>query len=277
VLKLIPILVFLLGTADAQSPQRLMALSDVLQGTHASGVVIDVASGTAISRYGAMEEASTPGSTMKPFVLKTALDASVINERESVHCSGRLTIKGHDLACTHPRDITVLDARMALADSCNTYFATLARRMPTEMLVNGLRGYGLNATGTPQSADDRALMALGLVGVRVSPTQMAIAYRRLAQQMNTQTGGSTGVVRDGMVQSVETGMARGAHVNGMMIGGKTGTAQDADVSWSHGWFAGILFDPQGKAQRVIVIYIPNGNGNDAALLAKRFIEREAGR
>jgi len=273
--KLIPILVFLLSTAHAQSPAG--ALSDALHGTGATGAVLDVSSGTTLAEYGTLNTTAIPGSTMKPFVLKTALDASVINERESVHCSGRLTIKGHDLACTHPRDITVLDARMALADSCNTYFATLARRMPTEMLVNGLRGYDLSVTRTPQSPDDRALMALGLVGVRVSPMQMAMAYRRLAQQMNTQTGGSTGVVRDGMVQSVETGMAHGAHVDGMMIGGKTGTAQDAAASWSHGWFAGILFDPQGKAQRVIVIYIPNGNGNDAALLAKRFIEREAGR
>jgi cell division protein FtsI/penicillin-binding protein 2 len=123
-------------------------------------------------------------------------------------------------------------------------------------------------------------MALGLVGVRVSPMQMAVAYRKLAQQMNEQQKSAV-VVRDGMVQSVETGMAHGTHVEGTMLGGKTGTAQDSDGSsdryWSHGWFAGILFVGQEKAQQVIVIYLPHGNGNDAALLAKRVIEREAGR
>lgn len=275
--KLTLIAILLVGIAYAQEPQGVVvSLHSALQGTGGSGVVVDVGSGHVMARYGAVEAAATPGSTMKPLVLKTALEAGIIGERESVHCTGRLTIEGHDLACTHPRDMTVLDARQALADSCNTYFASLARRMTATMLVGGLRGYGLNAMGALPTSDDRALLVVGLVGVRATPMQMAAAYRRLAQQMNEQQKAAV-VVREGMVQSVETGMAHGAHVDGMLIGGKTGTAQDAGVLWSHGWFAGILFDGQGRAQQVMVIYLPHGNGNDAALLAKRAIEREAGR
>jgi hypothetical protein len=30
-----------------------------------------------------------------------------------------------------------------------------------------------------------------------------------------------------------------------------------------------------QAQRVIVIFVPNGNGNDAALLAKRVLQHKA--
>ncbi len=276
--KLTLTLMFLSSIAHAQGPIR--SLSGVLQGTGASGVVMDVVTGDLVARYGAPEAVAAPGSTLKPFVLKTALDAGVTGERESVHCTGKLTIRGHDLACTHPRDMTVLDARLALADSCNTYFASLARRMTATLLVSGLRGYGLNAAGALLSPDDRALLALGLVGVRATPMQMAAAYRKLAQQMNEQQRAAV-VVREGMVQSVETGMAHGAHVDGRMIGGKTGTAQDAGAPsngyGSHGWFAGILFDGQGKAQQVMVVYLPHGNGNDAALLAKKVIEREAGR
>jgi cell division protein FtsI/penicillin-binding protein 2 len=205
-----------------------------------------------------------------------ALENGIIGERDGVHCSGTLMISGHNLACGHPRDITVLDARMALANSCNTYFATIARRTGAESLGDGLRAYGLKLTGKLDTPEERELLVLGIAGVHVSPMQIAAAYRRLAQQMNAESSAAI-VARDGMVQSVETGMARSAHVDGVALAGKTGTAQEVGVTWSHGWFAGIVLDGKRQAQKVIVIYVPNGNGNDAAMLARRVLMREAGR
>jgi cell division protein FtsI/penicillin-binding protein 2 len=236
---------------------------------------VDVPSGSILESYGALDMPAAPGSTLKPFVLKAALDADAISAQETIHCRGTLMVKGHNLACGHPRDITVLDARQALAESCNTYFVTLARRMTSQVLLNGLQAYGLHPAGTAAMPDDRALLAVGVVGIKTSPRELAMAYRRLAQQMNGATGHALAVVRDGMLQSVATGMARGAQTGGVMLGGKTGTAQDAPATWSHGWFVGILFDGQMQAQRVIVIYVPSGTGNDAALLARRVLQRKA--
>ena len=94
---------------------------------------------------------------------------------------------------------------------------------------------------------------LGLTGVTVSPQQMALAYRKLALQWQSP-------VREGLRDSVTYGMAHNAAVQGMEIAGKTGTT-------SHGWFAGI------GQQLVVVIYLPRGNGADAARLAQHFFLR----
>lgn len=265
-----------LGGLLSQAQVRPVSpLINTLHGTHATAIVVDVPSGSIVASYGALDVQAAPGSSLKPFVLKAALDADVISAQETIHCPGTLMVKGHNLACGHPRDMTVLDARQALAESCNAYFVTLARRMTSQVLLNGLQAYGMHPAGTAAVPDDRALLAVGIVGIKTSPRELAMAYRRLAQQMNGATGHAVGIVRDGMLQSIETGMARGAQIDGVTIGGKTGTAQDAPAPWSHGWFAGIIFDGQMQAQRVIVIFVPNGNGNDAALLAKRVLQHKA--
>lgn len=263
------------GLVGQAQVRHISRLASALHGTHATAVVVDVPSGSILDSYGALDMPAAPGSTLKPFVLKAALDADVISAQETIHCRGTLMVKGHNLTCGHPRDITVLDARQALAESCNTYFVTLARRMTSQVLLNGLQAYGLHPAGSAAVPDDRALLAVGIVGIETSPRELAMAYRMLAQQMNGATGHAVGVVRDGMLQSVATGMARGAQTDGVMLGGKTGTAQDAPAPWSHGWFVGILFDGQMQARRVLVIYVPRGTGNDAALLAKRVLQRKA--
>jgi cell division protein FtsI/penicillin-binding protein 2 len=63
-------------------------------------------------------------------------------------------------------------------------------------------------------------------------------------------------------------MAHEASTAGMTIAGKTGTASDAGEAWTHGWFAGIASQETGRV--VVVIYVPRGNGADAAALAHRF-------
>jgi peptidoglycan glycosyltransferase len=269
------LLLWLGGLLGHAQVRHVSLLTNALHGTHATAVIVDVPSGSILDSYGALDMQAAPGSTLKPFVLKAALDADVISAQETIHCHGSLMVKGHNLACGHPREITVLDARQALAESCNTYFVTLARQMTSQVLMKGLQAYGLHPAGSAAVPDDRALLAVGIVGIKTSPRELALAYRRLAQQMNGATGHAVAVVRDGMLQSVETGMAHGAQTDGVRIGGKTGTAQDAPATWSHGWFVGILFDGQMQAQRVLVIYVPSGTGNDAALLAKRVLQRKA--
>ncbi len=64
------------------------------------------------------------------------------------------------------------------------------------------------------------------------------------------------------------GMAHNSYVDGVSIAGKTGTAIDPGQSWTHGWFAG--FAPAKAPKVVVVVYLPRGNGADAAHLAQIF-------
>jgi cell division protein FtsI/penicillin-binding protein 2 len=75
-------------------------------------------------------------------------------------------------------------------------------------------------------------------------------------------------VSRGLADSVKYGMAHNAQVAALAIAGKTGTASDPGQAWTHGWFAG--FAPAKVPKVVIVIYLPRGNGADAAHLAQRF-------
>ncbi|MCL2661038.1 MAG: penicillin-binding transpeptidase domain-containing protein [Acidobacteriaceae bacterium] len=267
----------LLCSINATAQEVPPGVRHALQKSHASLLYIDVFGDKTLARYGELDQRSTPGSTVKPFVLKRALLAQpkIIGEHETIHCTGNLTIKGHNLACTHPRDITVLDAQQALANSCNTYFATLARRMSSAALLDGLREDRLTPSTQTMTPDDRALLALGLSGIEVSPRQLAAAYRSLAQWLLVSQSSASVVIADGLRQSVETGMAHGAKTDGVALSGKTGTAPNRTNPRDHGWFAGIVFSEKGRSstpEHILVVYLPYGNSNDAALLAKRFLE-----
>ena len=74
-------------------------------------------------------------------------------------------------------------------------------------------------------------------------------------------------VREGLRDSVRYGMAHNADVPGMEIAGKTGTASDRPGRAMDGLPAVAHL---GHEEVVIVIYLPRGNGADAARLAQHF-------
>jgi cell division protein FtsI/penicillin-binding protein 2 len=171
----------------------------------------------------------------------------------------------------------------ALAYSCNTYFANLANRMPPQTLRETADHYGLShpthlftteSTGdiiTPHTTEDKQLFVLGLAGITASPAQIAFAYRKLWLELNRPESQSMlRPVTLGLRESVQSGMAHNADTPGVELIGKTGTASDPSHPHSHGWFAGIA--TLRERQIVIVIYLPNANGGDAAALARRFLQ-----
>ncbi len=170
-----------------------------------------------------------------------------------------------NLTCTHPQSDVAFAAKEALAYSCNRYFAELADRIPPAQAAAILAHYGLTQVPIPQSREQKELLVLGMAGITVSPAQMAVAYRKLALELDD---GRAPAVRDGLRDSVTYGMAHNADVPGMEIAGKTGTAGDGPQGRSHGWFAGAGY--LGHQEVVIVIYLPSGNGADAARLAQHF-------
>jgi cell division protein FtsI/penicillin-binding protein 2 len=239
------------------------------------GVVLDVKSGRLVAAVKAPEAArqhSTPGSILKPLFLTAALEQREVLPQTKVFCRRDLQIREGNrewnLACTHPQSDVAFSAKEALAYSCNRYFAALADRIPPRQASAILESYGLAPT-TPTSQEQKELLVLGVAGVTVSPAQMAVAYRKLALELDdARAPAALDAVREGLKDSVNYGMAHNAAVPGIEIAGKTGTASDLGQSWSHGWFAGTGY--LGTAQYVVVIYLPHGNGADAARLAQHF-------
>ncbi len=272
------LLLFVPGTLAAQTTAQA-ALSSALRATPAIGVVLDVKSGrlvAAVKTAEAARQRSAPGSILKPLFLTAALQQREVLPQAKVFCRRDLHIREGNrewnLACTHPQSNVAFTAKEALAYSCNQYFAELADRIPPRQASAILESYGLAPT-TPTSQQQKELLVLGVAGVAVSPAQMAIAYRKLALKLaDARAPAALDAVREGLKDSVNYGMAHNAAVPGMEIAGKTGTASDLDQSpgqfWSHGWFAGTGY--LGHEEYVVVIYLPRGNGADAAGLAQHF-------
>jgi stage II sporulation protein D len=261
--RLLSLLLLLPLSLSAQTPLQ-GALSAALRNTPAVGVVIDVRSGQLLAE---VREASAPraapGSILKPLFLAAALRRQEILAQTPVFCTRSLHItegaREWNLACTHPQTNTRFAAQEALAYSCNTYFAALADRLSPVETAAILQHYGLAQAQTPETREQKQLLVLGLAGISVSPEQVAQAYRKLTQELDVD---ALRPVRNGLKDSVNYGMAHNAAVPGVEIAGKTGTSSDA------GWFAGSgSFNHQ---EIVIIIYLPHGNGADAARLAQHF-------
>jgi len=259
------LVILLLSAARLWSETATVALHHALAHTQASAVVLDAVSGKILAQEG-IPRRGTPGSTMKPFVLDYALQHELVQPQTQVYCRRDLHIAGRSVPCTHPADEPVFDAENALAESCNTWFAALAQRMPAGDVEQAVAATALpheNLRGA--SMDQRQLAVLGLWGSTASPLELARAYRALLQRMP-----HDGVVERGLQASVDRGMANPAATTGLTILGKTGTARNPGESWTHGWFAGSV-----PGRWIVAIYIPKGDGGTAARLARRFFEEMA--
>ena len=242
--------------------------------------MLEVSTGRLLAEHHLSESAHTlaaPGSALKPLVLYSLMAAGRWNPAQRIACNRRLTVAGHSLACSHP-PAPPFDAQEALTWSCNSYFAAVARTLVPGELAEILRPTGLlDATGLaaneavtefrePRTVDDEQLTVLGVEGIRVSPLELAEAYRWLALRMAAHPGSpATQVVRDGLMDSASFGMAGEASLGGLSVAGKTGTAEGVASARTHGWFAGLA--PAGHPQVVVVVFEPAGRGADAAHLA----------
>lgn len=243
-------------------------------------VIIDVAGGRLLGANHLAEAAHTlaaPGSTLKPLVLYQLLAANRWQPQQRVSCDRKLFVGGHSLACSHPAS-PAFDAQEALAWSCNSYFAAVARSLQPDELGALLRPTGiLGQTGLapqeavaefrePRTGEAAQLALLGVEGVRVTPLELAAAYRWLALRIATQSSlTASQTVLGGLTDSASFGMAGPAALSGVPVAGKTGSAEGIATSRTHGWFAG--FFPPERPQAVIVVYMPAGRGADAARVA----------
>ena len=249
-------------------------------------VVLDAATGKLLASRRFDQAARTlaaPGSTLKPLVLYGLLAEGRWDPERRVACDRQLTVAGRRLGCTHPL-APPFNAREALTWSCNTYFAEAARSLNPGELQRLLQPTGLlGETGLgsgeataefrePRSPEENELALLGVEGIRVTPLELAAAYRWLARQIASHPGtNAASVVLGGLEDSTSYGMAGAAGLGGVPIAGKTGTAEGAVSSRTHGWFAGLA--PAEDPQVVVVVYLPAGRGADAARVAGELLAR----
>jgi cell division protein FtsI/penicillin-binding protein 2 len=273
--------------ASTRLPAQIQtALQSSLRGTPATAIVLDADTGKLLATVRPLEAAqlqALPGSVLKPIFLAEALEHNAIQPATRVFCRRDIHINGRDLQCTHPQNNIAFDAPDALAYSCNTYFANLANRMTPQMLHDTADHYGLGhsphlfateATSeiiTPRTTEDKQLFVLGLAGITASPAQIAVVYRKLWLELNRPESHATlNPVMLGLRESVQYGMAHNAELPGVELIGKTGTASDPNRPRSHGWFAGIA--TLHARPIVIVLYLPNANGGDAATLVRHILQ-----
>jgi peptidoglycan glycosyltransferase len=243
-------------------------------------VVVDVATGRLLAATHLDQAARTlaaPGSTLKSLVLYGLIASGRWDPSRRIACSRKLRVADRSLACSHP-PADPMDARQALAWSCNTYFATVAatlapgelRRLlgPTSLLgQTGLaRDEAVAEFRVPRNADEAVLALLGVDGIRVTPLELAAGYRWLAMQLAAHSDSAAAqVVQAGLDDSASFGIAAAASLGGVAVAGKTGTANLGAGTPSHGWFVGLA--PAGKPIAVVAVYLPAGHGANAAQVA----------
>jgi cell division protein FtsI/penicillin-binding protein 2 len=246
--------------------------------------VLDVDSGKLLGAARLSEAARTlaaPGSTLKPLALYQLVAAGRWDPSRRIACTRKLRIAGRSLACSHP-PADPMNAQQALAWSCNTYFAAVGaglgpgelRRLlaPTGLLgQTGLaRDEAVAEFSEPHGADESSLALLGVEGVRVTPLELAAAYRWLALELVAHPASPAArVVQAGLADSASFGIAAAANAGGVPVAGKTGTANLGAGTASHGWFAGLV--PAEEPQVVVVVYLPAGHGANAAAMAADLI------
>jgi cell division protein FtsI/penicillin-binding protein 2 len=254
------VLLLALGCLQAHASSVGTALSRAIEGTQASAVVLDLGTGAVLASAGSPRR-GLPGSTIKPLVLAYALEHGIVRQETEVYCRRNLHVGDRALPCTHPANLPVFTTESALAESCNTWFAEMARRFSGPQLEAALQTTHLPHTSVSgDTVEQRQLVVLGLTGVSATPLELARAYRDLLEHMPAE-----GPVARGLKGSVDYGMANPAAVPGVTILGKTGTAGERGEAWTHGWFAGAI-----PGRFVVVILVPHGDGGTAAQLARRF-------
>ena len=277
-IRLIPFARFLvLWTAIAQlQGADLQQTMNSLMGNQAgAAVALDVESGRMLAHYHlkvAARRLAPPGSAIKPFTLLALLSSG--SPPPVMVCRRTLQIGGRQMDCTHPASPDPLDSVAALAYSCNSYFASIARGLRNADLMETFTRAGLTSrTGLysdeavgeivpPTTLETRQLLALGEANIRITPLELVYAYRKLALRRNVPT-----MVLNGLKAATEYGTARLARPARIAVAGKTGTASDPASGQAHAWFAG--YAPADSPQVALVVFLEQGTGGrDAAPIAR---------
>ena len=280
-------------SAEKQSTtetQRTQRLHRDLQTTAAAAlgqregaiVVIDPQTGrerAVVNPELAYGKTSPPGSVIKPFTVLAALRAGIITPETRIRC--RQKYKREDVvdSCSHPPNLPPFKAAEALAYSCNYYFASIGERLEEERVSSLLTEAGLGQMLARSRWQPESAVGEGAF-LQVTPIQLANAYAALFNGKIRIDEQHRAILMQGMRGTVEFGTAEKVDLDSLptFVIGKTGTSTPLQGFRPQGWFAGVAFAPDTKAaQLIVVVYLKNGHGSDAAAVARSIFEAFAGK
>jgi len=268
----------LLGAGARAMAGPRKRLDEIVGDIPGTALLVDVRTREPIAVHGADlagRRLAPPGSAIKPFTLEALFDAGKLRAGETFPCPGTLAIGGRSFNCSHPVAAAPMEARTALAYSCNCFVAHFAERFaPGELAAHLIRcglaspsGWlgereGSGRVGRAMGREAQQLQAIGEGSVVVTAAAMALAYRRLALA-------SPEAIRAGLEGAVEFGTARQARVEGTSVAGKTGSVRAEDGA-TIAWFCG--FAPSRAPSAVVTVMLQGRSGGaDAAPVAGRIL------
>jgi stage II sporulation protein D len=263
-------------TSAVREDTRLQAIATAALGNREGAiVVVDPQTGHVLAVVNpklAFESAFPPGSTIKPFMTLALMRAGVITGNTRMRCRHRYKRTDVVDSCSHPRDLAPFNPSEALAYSCNYYFATLGERLEEDHVSRILADFGFEQIARGRWQPESAVGEGGFL--QVTPMQLAMAYAALFNGDKVLTD-ERAILLAGMRGAVTFGTAEKAELDSLstFVVGKTGTSTPLQGFRPQGWFVGVAFPSQtktapGDAQLVVVVYLKNAHGSEAAELTR---------
>ncbi len=271
-----------LGVEEADEVLR-RAAQTALGGREGVVLVLDAQTGRVRASAGGraiFEEATPPGSAIKPFTMLAALRTGTLDADSRRLCRRRYEHEEFKINCSHPRYQTDFGPAEALANSCNYYFGRAAETLDAEAYARTLREFGFGArTAAADVRESAGLLPRDAARVpemlgeseqlRVTPAQLATAYAALfnggalLEPRTARAEGFTPAVRAhlevepahralllaGMRGAVAYGTAARAGLATLpvYVFGKTGTSTPQGGWRAQGWFVGFAAPGTGAA------------------------------
>jgi membrane peptidoglycan carboxypeptidase len=98
----------------------------------------------------AIQNAFSPGSTLKVFLAYGALAQGLVDPQARVFCPGQATFYGRTFRCHKKEGHGWVDLRNAIKVSCDVYFYNLGRRLGIDRIAEIAKSFGL---GSPTGVD----------------------------------------------------------------------------------------------------------------------------
>jgi len=271
-------------TSPVREDTRLQAIATAALGNREGTIVIvDPRTGHVLAVVNpklAFESAFPPGSTIKPFMTLALMRAGVITADTRMRCRHRYKRTDVVDSCSHPRNLAPFNPSEALAYSCNYYFATLGERLEEDDVSRILTDFGFEQIARGRWQPESTVGEGGFL--QVTPMQLAMAYAALFNGDKVLTK-ERAILLAGMRGAITFGTARKAQLDSLpsFIVGKTGTSTPLQGFRPQGWFVGIAFPSMTKtdppdAQLLVVVYLKNAHGSEAAELTRSIFEEFSG-
>ncbi len=245
----------------AQSAVQL--LEREFQSSEVSFLLLDAQTGTLLASHWDNPEHPIPlGSLIKPFV------AVAYGEAHQFRYPTHLC-KGEAGGCWLPRGHGEIGLRLAVADSCNSYFRLLAAKMHSGDLIPVATEFGLDRPAPELSGPD--LIGIGNRWL-ISPLHMARAYVELNRRRN-QPGADEVIA--GMAQSAREGTGwevdRVLRHSAALV--KTGTAACTHSARAPGDGFVVALAPAGQPELLLMVRVHGVPGAKASVTAGQMLSR----